>query len=829
MPEHDTILPDHPMKTGRRFARPSLIAKRPLLFLMLPVAAARLLGCRPAGVWLVAPLTALLLLGLQALPVQPSMLRWLIPLVFCLTLSGQLLRHLPARDAAERLQGQTLLLSGKILDITDPDTFYDQTVFQLDQGGRLWLNGPAHDLVCGTRIQAMIRLDRPDGRRNPGGFDQAAWLRGKGLYLTGEIVGDIPVRRLSPPAGVGLKQLAWQQKQRLIRTLNRFLPERPAALLSAILLGDRSRLTLMDQALLRKAGLSHLTAVSGTHVALLIWPLQSLLRAMFHNRLIRRLILCLVLTGFGALTGWPLSVSRAILMLGLILAASWSGRRADRLNSLSGAALLIMLLQPDAALQTGFWLSVGATLVLIILVPHLAERLTARRPGIPPRLARLAVLPLAIQLSLLPLSLGLSGEVVWAGWLSSWLVMPLIQVLMPYSLAWLLIAVPLSLAEGAAATALLSLSAWPIRLGAGLLMRIAEFSARLPLPRLLLGDFSLPLWLLFITLMLQASGLWHQAADFFGGSQRQQIRLRRCLCLCLCAATVLTACFRLLLMPGTDVWFFDVGQGDAILLRSRRQVILVDGGPPGSGCRVLLPALDALGVQRIHLAIVTHGHVDHCGGIGELMQLGRIGTLLLPEWCLEPEVDLPGIWQAADLPDEEEKTQIQTLLDLARQSAIPVQAVRFSDTINAGSRLSLSVLPLPRSALTAADGNARSLLLNVESEGFHLLLTGDCEETVEKALLEQSLWPDADLLKVAHHGSASSTSCEFLRMVGPEAAVIPVGQYNRYGHPAPQLLDRLNEQGTTVWRTDRHGAIHWQVCGDHWNLAAMAEPPRQDP
>lgn len=817
---------DHQAASERNNNRLDMMIRRPLLLLMLTVAAGRLLGAQRIGVWLVIPLTALLAVALSFSPIRPEVLRWLLPLFFFLALSTQLGRHLPARTAADHLQGRCLRLSGRVLEMTDTSGAYTQTIFALDQGGRLWLSGPSHDLAGGARIEAVIELEKPEGRRNPGGFDQAAWLRGKGVYLTGEVVTETPVRRLSPPGGLPLKRLAWQQKQQLIHVLASWLPERPAALVSAVLLGDRSRLNAMDQAILRKAGLTHLTAVSGTHVALLIWPAEAVLRLISRRRLVRRLLLAAALLGFGFLTGWPVSVSRAIFMQGLIMTAGWSGRRADRLNSLGGAALLILLIEPDAALQTGFWLSVSATFVLIVLVPHLAGRLKERWPGLPLRLARWLILPAAIQLSLLPLTIGLSGEVVWAGWLSSWLVMPLIQLLLPYSLFWLLPAGGLMRVSGPWTDTLIRWSAEPIRLGADCLFAIAEFCARLPLPRILLGDFSLPLWGLLLLLLLQASGLWTQAADFIGCSRSGSMRCRQWLCLILCASSLLIVWFRPLVQPDTDVWFLDVGQGDATLLRSRHQAILVDGGPPGSGCRVLLPALDALGVSRLDAAVVTHGHDDHCGGIAELLRLRRIRCLLVPEWFLSPATADRGGWQAADLPEAEEQTQIQSLLDQARQSSIPVQALRISDTIFSDHRLRLKVLPLPPSALHDDDGNARSLLLDVDCAGCRLLLTGDCSGSVETTLLEQQQWPAADLLKIAHHGSASSTSSAFLRQVQPDAAVISVGAYNPYGHPSPRLIDRLTEQGMTIWRTDRHGAVRWQVRGEQWSMTGMKDLDR---
>jgi len=263
--------------------------------------------------------------------------------------------------------------------------------------------------------------------------------------------------------------------------------------------------------------------------------------------------------------------------------------------------------------------------------------------------------------------------------------------------------------------------------------------------------------------------------------------------------------------PLISVWFLDVGQGDAIIIQSQRQeTVMIDGGSPGCGFNILMPALDELGISKIDLAIATHGHADHIGGLIELAETGRMKHLMLP----------------AGLFNQQPGTDMALLCNHLKQalekSGIQVSELMEDDTIVFGKQIRFDILSAgPGDAETIlADENDRSLIMQACLAGRRLLLTADCTQALENRLLSQGIWPAAEWLKVAHHGSRLATSDEFLQTVRPGQAIISVGP-NVFGHPAASVLSKLTGSGCQTFRTDQSGAVRITIEGRDWENKTM--------
>ncbi|MDW7656575.1 MAG: MBL fold metallo-hydrolase, partial [Bacillota bacterium] len=275
-----------------------------------------------------------------------------------------------------------------------------------------------------------------------------------------------------------------------------------------------------------------------------------------------------------------------------------------------------------------------------------------------------------------------------------------------------------------------------------------------------------------------------------------------------------------LLEPPVSVWFFDVGQGDAILFMDRQgRSVLIDGGRTGQGFSVLIPALDALGINQVDLVIATHAHDDHIGGLIELADYGRIRQLVMTRGLYDAIQNL-----GSDALDAE-SGGLAELIRLASDAGYGVRTVAAHDTMALGETIFLTVLAPPDDPLinpeAIVDGNAWSLLLLAEVSGQSLLLTADCTADAEMRLVEQQAWPQADVLKVAHHGSAYTTQAAMLAQVRPKVAVISVGA-NWYGHPADTVLERLQDSGCPVFRTDESGAVHIRFSSDRLDISEFS-------
>ncbi|MFC4454332.1 DNA internalization-related competence protein ComEC/Rec2 [Deinococcus sonorensis] len=640
-----------------------------------------------------------------------------------------------------------------------------QLTLQGDWDGQLLhLRDPASAVALSPRptlgpgpLRVSGVLVRPPPRRIPGGFDARFWLRAQGVRA--ELVA-ARVRSHQPQRGLK----GWFR-----RGLTAGLPAREAALMQAIELGDKAELgqqTFDDgqavQASFARAGLSHLMALSGQNVALLIGGLTLLLTRLPGQTLgrWRYPAMLLFLLGFLWLVGPSPSITRAVLMGMASLGALWAGRgRLDLYGVLALTALVGLTWQPGWLFDLGFQLSYLAVLGL-----SLSGRAAALLPPRWPEPLRLALVGTVLaEVATLPLVAGSFGQLPLVG-LPANLLAELIMAAL----------VPLGFVAG-----LLGPWSGPLQtinhLLLDALLGVAQTFGHAPV--LPWGQVS-------------AAGVAAYAVFALAGALTLTGRLPlRSLALVTLLCVLGTALPGRLQLP-REVVYLDVGQGDSTLLRLNGLEVLVDGGgtPRGDydvGARTVVPALRALGVTRLNVVVATHADADHIEGLISVLQLMRVGEL----WVGQPKRSDP---------------LMGALIATAQTRHIPVREVRRGDHLQAGD-LSLTVL-WPQGAPWAAADNDNSVALRLDGPQFHTALLGDLPDPAEERLGVGRL----DLLKLAHHGSRFSSSAAFLAETQPRAAIISVGR-NSYGHPNAAVLERLRQQGVQVWRTDELGTIRWPI------------------
>lgn len=544
----------------------------------------------------------------------------------------------------------------------------------------------------------------------------------------------------------------------------RLFPQPEAGLLLGLALGDASHL---DPGLARDfqaTGLGHLLVVSGENVAMVLAPVMALGAALRLTRWPRFALALGTVGCFVLLTGAEPSVMRAGVMATLGLFGVLMGKPRSTTTLLSGAVLVLLMLDPWLVWSIGFQLSVAATAGMVALGTPLADRLRRVIPG-PIALAFGA--SLAAQLGVTPVLLFHFHEV------------PLITL--PANLA-AFPAVSPALLLGLAA-ALLGLAWYPLgRVIAGLallplrwLEGVANRLAKAPVSHLTSGG---------------GPGVLIVGAIVFVGVAwwvRTRWRPPRVLVVAMVAmfpvfvwSTALTA------GPpsGLSVRFFDVGQGDAALVSTPAGAhILVDGGPDPE---LVATDLAAQGVKRLDVVIATHPHADHIIGLPMVLARFPVGLLLEP-----------------GCPDT---SSIQADLDTAiDDEQVPVRYPRIGDIFTVGD-VRLDVLSPDRCWIdTNSDPNNDSLVVLLTYRTDTVLFGGEPEQPAQQQLLDEGAPLTADLLKVPHHGSATSLP-EFFQAVAPQIAVISVGP-NTYGHPVPSTIAAIQATGAQVWRTDQHGDI----------------------
>jgi competence protein ComEC len=632
-------------------------------------------------------------------------------------------------------------------------------------------------LTDGQRIAAPLKLHRATGFRNPGTFDYAAHLAREGIRVvaTARAESLTPLDDPSPPWSVRVKRAA-------IAAIGRALPPASAALLAGLLLGDRTELPRDIDDAFRLAGVYHVLAVSGFNVALLAAAVWALCRLLRLPRRASAAIAIVVVIGFALVVGPSPSVLRAVVMAVLVLAALLLEREASVTNSLALAALAILAVRPGDLFDPGFQLSFAATLGIVV-APL-------------PRGAVLGALGVstAAQLAVLPVTLAHFNQLSTIGVVANLGVVPLAGAATIVGL----VAVSLSfLSETAGVVAFDAV--WPVLVA---LRGVVALAARVPGA---VVHLPAPGW---IAVTSYVGGLavllaWYggRARDGRPANSAGQSRGGRspllptggsreggagCRLGSDSRSPLLLGISLLVLAVGVAAWplvrpsdgrlrltVLDVGQGDAIVIEMPDgRAILVDAGSGGpmrldAGERVVAPFLWNRGILRLAGVAVTHDDADHAGGMAAVRRLFRIDEQ----------------WTGANPP------------------AAPR---RFGRAL---------VTPLPPLDAPGGRRNDASLVLRIEMGLASFLLASDIGAAREHELVASGTRFGSTVLKVAHHGSRSSTTTAFLREARPTVAAISVGPRNPYGHPDPGVLARLAEAGAQIYRTDRDGAVIFESDG----------------
>jgi len=653
------------------------------------------------------------------------------------------------------------------------------------------------------------RFVRPPPKRNPGGFDPRARAARLGIAGRIEVARAGAARRLAarPPASarpdLALATLIADLRARGHRALAARLRPETAGLAEAMSLGMRGSLATETNGTFRVLGWSHLIAVSGLNVGFV----AGLGAALLHVGRVRRRgpALALLMVAYAVATGGEAPVVRAAMMGLAALAARATGRSLATARSLALAALLGLTAQPRWLGDPGFQLSFGAIAGMALLGPRLdwAHPLAwlAGRGWF----ARAIGLPLwagvTAQIGCLPiLATTFHAVSVW-GVVTGPIAVPLSGVFVSALLLGLaLLALPGPFGDGCLAgsavlgEALLAMS----RLGA------RHLSAPWPMPA------PGPVAIIAFVLGVLACAL----------SARRPLRA---------AGAVLAFAMTVLIIAGlpaapgpperVDLIFLDVGQGDAVLIvahgppglagrlglkRRPSAVLVVDAGdyPAGGfdcGAGIVAPALAAVGARIVDVFIATHGDRDHVGGLPGLARAMAIREIFWPE----PYRTSPALAALATGP-----------------RGPRLRPVAAGDTLVRSPGLLLTALHPPRGY--GGDENDGSLVVLLEVSGQRALFSGDIEAPGEAVLCGSKQSIAVDLVKVAHHGSPTSSTPELIAATEPAHAIVSVGARNRFGHPAPDVLARWAEAGARVWRTDRGGAVIATVGGGAVRVRSFA-------
>lgn len=624
------------------------------------------------------------------------------------------------------------------------------------------LQRPPAPIEAGERWQMTVRLKAPHGGSNPHGFDFELWLWEQGLQATGYVRAgphDLVPLRL---AQTGRHPVELARQQVRDRIFEQVTDSRYAGLLAALVVGDQNAIDRADWDVFRATGVAHLMSISGLHVTMFAWVAALVVGWLWRrsSRLCLRLAApsaalvggVLLATAYAGFSGWGVPSQRTVLMLAVVAWLRLSGKRWPWPLVWLLACVAVVAMDPWALLQAGFWLSFVAVGVLFATDKGASQAIGT---GARAHLSTIFREQWVITLALTPLTLLLFSQVSLVGLAANAVAIPWVTlVVTPLAMLGVL-AAPLWLLASGAIAAL----AWFLNLLAGL-----------------------P----FASISIAQAPLWAGAVGVLGGlllSMQLPWRLRA-MGLPLLLPVLLWQAPR----PGPgqfELLAADIGQGNAVLVRTAGHALLFDAGPSFSresdaGHRVLVPLLRAFDVP-LNRVMLSHRDTDHVGGARAVL-------------TMQPQAEL--------------------LSSIEAEHAL--QALRPATRCLAGQRwhwdgVDFDVLhPQMSDYNTTLKTNAMSCTLRISNGLQSALLVGDIEEAQEARLVAQGAPLRADVLLVPHHGSKSSSSAAFLDAVRPKIALVQAGYRNRYGHPAESVLVRYAERHIRVVDTPHCGAVTWR-------------------
>ncbi|HWQ30937.1 MAG TPA: DNA internalization-related competence protein ComEC/Rec2, partial [Negativicutes bacterium] len=631
----------------------------------------------------------------------------------------------------------------------------------------------------GDKVRVDGALSGISGIRNPGDFDYRMYYKSRGI---GGMITAAKIKLLESGSAGFAETLLYRSREKVRDTINKALPPGEAAMLVGIITGDKTDIAEDTRASYVKTGLSHILSVSGLHVGFLMLLVTYILKPLKLGDKAQGFVIMLTAAYYVLMIGAPLPAVRSLAMLAVLLMGKALGRGYDLLASVSFAALLILLFKPLAIYDPGFVISFGAMYSIAVLYPASYNLLRRAPSGIRGSLA----LSISVWLGLAP---------VLAWYFNYISIISLVINMAAVPLAFLITlagfcGVLVGMVSSAAAVYVFSVDYYLIKL----LTFMTVKAAALPF-----AGFSIPTLppygyiIYYLGLgLLYASTVTAYVRIYFGRLVSGYM-------------VIVAAAFLIYSFPSQEMKlvFLDVGQGDSCcIITPGKQVVLVDGGgSSGSGefyydvgGKITLPALLHQGVWRIDTVVVSHMHDDHMEGLLKVLEGLPVKRIIIPR---------------VSAGEGNISKHSRELLELCTRKGVRIYRLGKGDSIGLDGGVRLDFL-LPGS-VAMEDENQNSLVGLLTYGRFKTLLSGDIGSIMEACLAQEAI--ASSILKVPHHGSATSSSAEFLGAVKPYISIVSVGN-NNFGHPAPETVKRLDAYSGKVYRTDEAGAVTITTDGE---------------
>lgn len=724
--------------------------------------------------------------------------------------------EITTRNHIYDLKENTVIVQGKIYKIEN--TAFGTNIYlkgvEVENGEksvsvkRIFVNTEKiPNVKIGNIIKVRGKLRQFEEAANKGNFDSRKYYLSLGFY--GKIeAGTIEVINSDYS---GIRQGLYELRMEIIERLEKLCSDNNGifsiinnknGIIGAIILGDKTDLDSDIKELYSVSGIAHILAISGLHISFIGMAIYRLLRRRFRFLFSAAVSIPVVLS-FGIMSGFGISTIRAIIMFILKIIGEVLGRKYDAITAISLAGLVLLVQNPFVVCNSGFQMSFGAIIAIVLILPIVEEILNTDN-----KIIKVISANFTISLVMNPILAWNYYELPTFSFLLNIVVVPLMSVVIVSSIAGIF-----------CSCIMFGFGKVVIFPGCGILelytflcniinkSSVASIVVGQPKVTIIIVYYAILLVVLFglknirtkytraekeRNIIKKETGLvLEKKAKKERRIKGQNVKLRLA---CIVGFLLLNCLIYYIPNPGFYITFIDVGQGDGILIHGDNGTkVMVDGGSTSEkqvAKNCIVPYLKAEGIGTIDYSIITHTDKDHISGILEILENNnsnriRIKNLVMPDINMKDDT-------------------YNELIEKAKLKKINVLYIKKGDTLSLGKTKIKCIYP--ETTTTASDKNDYCTVLSVKNKTSKILLTGDISKEIEEKI-KDDIEENYTVLKVAHHGSNYSSSEKFLKKVNPKYSIISVGKNNSYGHPGNETMERLRKQGGVIYRTDEKGGI----------------------
>ena len=724
--------------------------------------------------------------------------------------------EITTRNHIYDLKENTVIVQGKIYKIEN--TAFGTNIYlkgvEVENGEknvsvkRIFVNTEKiPNVKIGNIIKVRGKLRQFEEAANKGNFDSRKYYLSLGFY--GKIeAGTIKVINSEYS---GIRQGLYELRMEIIERLEKLCSDNKGifsiinnknGIIGAIILGDKTDLDSDIKELYSVSGIAHILAISGLHISFIGMAIYRLLRRRFRFLFSAAVSIPVVLS-FGIMSGFGISTIMAIIMFILKIIGEVLGRKYDAITAISLAGLVLLVQNPFVVCNSGFQMSFGAIIAIVLILPIVEEILNTDN-----KIIKVLSANFTISLVMNPILAWNYYELPTFSFLLNIVVVPLMSVVIVSSIVGIF-----------CSCIMFGFGKIVIFPGCGILelytflcniinkSSVASIVVGQPKVTIIIVYYAILLVVLFglknirtkytraekeRNIIKKETGLvLEKKAKKERRIKGQNVKLRLA---CIVGFLLLNCLIYYIPNPGFYITFINVGQGDGILIHGDNGTkVMVDGGSTSEkqvAKNCIVPYLKAEGIGTIDYSIITHTDKDHISGILEILENNnsnriRIKNLVMPDINMKDDT-------------------YNELIEKAKLKKINVLYIKKGDTLSLGKTKIKCIYP--ETTTTASDKNDYCTVLSVKNKTSKILLTGDISKEIEEKI-KDDIEENYTVLKVAHHGSNYSSSEKFLKKVNPKYSIISVGKNNSYGHPGNETMERLRKQGGVIYRTDEKGGI----------------------